>query len=334
MKLPQRVAILGAGGFIGRKLTTSLLNSGCTVKAGVRCPAGLNDMGAVEVVSDFTAAEHFDPLIDSVDVLVHAASANTVASSSGHPAREFDSDLRISLAMIQALERKKHLHIIFLSSGGTVYGNQKGKKPIRETDLPKPQSYHGAAKLAVENFLISWALQNSSPLTIVRPSNIYGPGQSARTGFGVIPALFRCASQSLPFRLRGSLHTVRDFLYIDDFIRLLLFILASGQPKQPVIYNAGRGVGTKLEDLIKTIQYVTDSNITTVKGAPLKGEIEKVELNCELAEERFGWKSNTSLETGLSQSWEYWNSTATKLIELNDNHIFMDRNKDKKKHQE
>ena len=324
MNFPQRVAILGAGGFIGRKLTTSLLNSGCKVKAGVRSSAGLNDMGAVEIVSNFSAAEHFEPLIDSVEVLVHAASANTVASSSGHPAREFDADLRISLAMIQALEQKKNLHIIFLSSGGTVYGNQNGKKPIRETDLPKPQSYHGAAKLAVENFLISWALQNSSFLTIVRPSNIYGPGQSLRAGFGVIPALFRCASQSIPFRLRGSLHTVRDFLYIDDFITLLLLILASGHPKQPLIYNAGSGVGTKLEDLIETIKYVTNSNIIMVEEAPLKGEIEKVELNCKLAEKHFGWKSKTSLERGLSLAWKWWNITANQLIEPNNDDTPMD----------
>jgi len=310
----NHLAILGANGFIGKSLLKNITLTNKRVVLGVRSPINQAQKGVNTLVSDYSNPEHFRALLENTSTLIHCASGTTVSTSSAHPVREFDADLRTGLALIEALQDRSDIHVIFLSSGGTVYGDQGSARLIRETDLPKPKSYHGSAKLSIEYFLRSWATQKSAALTIVRPSNIFGPGQLYRKDFGVVPALFQAITNKQKFILRGAEDTIRDFLYIDDLIDLISRILdAEHHGRQPIICNAGRGSGTALKDLIRTVEEVTQRTVEVDIEPALTGEVSSVVLNNEYALKQFGWSPKIDLKSGLEANWIWWKEQADKL---------------------
>lgn len=311
MRLERRVAVLGAGGFVGQNLVQALSDCDCEVFAGIRTARGLQQPGVHEQVSEYSRPEHFAALLEHAEILIHCASENTVASSSAHPLRELDSELKTSLALIEALQNRKDIHIIYISSGGTVYGQLSSDRPITEDATPFPKSYHGAAKLSVEYFLRTWAIQNSASLSILRPSNIYGPGQHYRPGFGVVPAMFRAVAEQRPFRIRGSLATVRDFLYINDFRDLILQILASAPPAVPLICNAGQGLGTTLGELIQAVERVCQTSLELQTEPALVSEVDKIVLDIQTASNRFGWCPQVDLDRGLTETWHWWQAVCS-----------------------
>jgi UDP-glucose 4-epimerase len=306
MILPRRIAVLGANGFVGTALSHALAERGCIVVAGVRTAAANPSPNVIECVSSYSTPEDFKKFLSHVDVIVHVASANTVASSLSLPHLELDCDLSATAALIEALGDRSDIRLVYFSSGGTVYGRSPHGSLIDEDTPPAPLSYHGASKLSAETFLRVWAVQRNASLTILRPANIYGPGQLARAGFGVIPALFRCASEKLPFRLRGSLSTTRDFLFVDDLVDLVLKILGSSAHAETLVCNAGSGVGTALGELIPAVEKISGNRLEIQKSNALKGEIESIVLDIRTAGRRFGWHPSVGLTEGLERTWDWW----------------------------
>ena len=90
---------------------------------------------------------------------------------------------------MEVLEEFQDTLLVYLSSGGAVYGDTF--EEFNTENLPlKPLSYYGAGKAAVEKFLLAYQSQTGNKILILRPSNLYGPGQNIREGFGIIPAVF------------------------------------------------------------------------------------------------------------------------------------------------
>ncbi len=92
---------------------------------------------------------------------------------------------------------------------------------LEESSSIAPRSYYGAAKCAVEHLFRAYHAQTGHTVLIVRPPNIYGPGQLPKRQFGIVPTLMRCAQDGTEFEIWGDGSTIRDFLYIDDFERFI-----------------------------------------------------------------------------------------------------------------
>src|SRR5690606_17621808 len=97
-------------------------------------------------------------------------------------------------SLIEALEHTAPRRILFASSGGTVYGNPAAV-PVREDAPLRPVSYHGAVKVAAEQLLSVMASHTRHRVTILRPSNLYGPDQPYQGHFGVIRKLLQHARE-------------------------------------------------------------------------------------------------------------------------------------------
>ena len=109
--------------------------------------------------------------------------------------------------------------LIFLSSGGTVYGNQK-IQPIKEDVMALPINHYGNVKLCIENTMRVFNTQMHSKMLIARISNPYGPGQDFNKGVGFIDAAIKKAMLGDVLEIWGNGDTVRDYIYIDDvFLR-------------------------------------------------------------------------------------------------------------------
>lgn len=298
--------VLGAGGFIGRSICEQLAREGKHVVAGTRSPAAYAHPRIVNVVSPFERPEHFRPVLAQSLAVVHAASVSTPASSMAKP--QIDGNLVTTLALLEALQDHADRRLVFLSSGGTLYGDHAG---LASEDSPmRPRSYHGAGKAAAEHFIQAWSAQYAATAVILRPSNVYGPGQISRPGFGLIPTAFRCLQTGEALNVFGAGDSVRDYLYIDDLVDLCELCLQSKLPPQAHVFNASTEVPTSVNLLLQLIEQVTGRFLLRAHQRARPVDVGQVVPDSKAARRAFAWQPRVSLVEGLAEAWRWFQANS------------------------
>lgn len=302
--MSDAILILGAAGFIGRNLSESIARSGSQVIAATRQPTTYEHPGISNAVAPFDMAEHFSPLLARSHAVIHAASSSTPSSSAAQP--QLDGNLRTTLALIEALQDCPDRRLVYLSSGGTLYGDRD--RAAREEDPLRPRSYHGAGKAAAEHFIHAWATQYDGTAVMLRPSNVYGRGQLPRRGFGIIPTAFDCVLRDVPLTIWGNGETVRDYLNISDLVSLCRIALEHDEPVGTHVYNASRDEGVTLNHLLDAIDRTTGRLLRRDYQPARRVDISHIVPDNSVARTVLGWQPTTTLEEGLRGSWQWFNS--------------------------
>ena len=305
--MDDHILVLGAGGFVGRHLVRALAQRGDKVIAVSRRPVDFQLAGVHTLVGELSEPADFMPLVARSSAVVHLASRSTPGSSAGNAMAELQNNLRPTLALLQALQDSPQTNLLYLSSGGSLYA--AADDDAAETAQVLPRSYHGAAKIAAEHFISAWCLQYGSAATIVRPSNIYGPGQIERAGFGIIPTVLGKTMRDEPVTVWGDGTAVRDYLYIDDFVALCRSILAAPMPAGTCTLNAASGIGVSIHELLVAIEAVTGKPLQRNHDANRTVDATRVVMDATLANRHYGWTPTTSLQEGLRQTWDWFNTT-------------------------
>jgi Nucleoside-diphosphate-sugar epimerases len=306
--LRDSILIFGASGFAGSALTLALAERGEKVIAISRRPLNLHMKNVEIITGELSQIDHFLPLLKRSRIAVHTASRSTPGSSAGHPLEELQHNLQPLLAMLQALQCHPQTELLYLSSGGSLYSTDPGEI-ANEGSAVHPRSYHGASKVAAEHFIGAWCSQYGGKATLLRPSNLYGPGQMERTGFGIIPACMGKIRRGETLSVWGNGSTVRDYLYIDDFIKLCVTATDRPMPNGCFPYNAASGLGVSLNTLFDTLESVTGQRLHRDYDASRIVDAPHIVMNADLAEKRYGWSATTSLHEGLEKTWAWFNTT-------------------------
>lgn len=300
------ILLLGANGFIGTALTSALASTGTPLIAVGRSKGHAPSHAITRIDGTFTRPEDFSPWLDRCRAVVHLASASTPGSSAGKPLFELEHNLRPTFALLEAMQAHPQCELLYLSSGGTLYGDA-ATSPATERHVIRPRSYYGAGKAAAEHFITAWTTQHSTRATILRPSNLYGPGQTTRRGFGIIPTAFDALRDSAPLTVWGDGSTVRDYLYIDDFVALCLAILARPMPPGAQVLNAASGDGISLDELFSHIEAVTGLALERRYEHSRAVDVSRIVLDPGRARRHYGWCASTPVAQGLARAWQ-WHS--------------------------
>ena len=306
--MDDHILVLGAGGFVGRHLVRALAQRGDKVIAVSRRPVQFELASVQLIVGELSEPADFMPLVARSRAVVHLASRSTPGTSAGNVMAELQDNLRPTLALLQALQDSPQTDLLYLSSGGSLYATESNDAAA-ETAPILPRSYHGAGKIAAEHFISAWCRQYGSAATIVRPSNIYGPGQTERAGFGIIPTVLGKTTRDEPVTVWGDGSAVRDYLYIDDFVALCRSILAAPMSAGPCTLNAASGIGVSIHDLLLAIEAVTDKPLQRNHDANRTVDATRVVMDAILANRLYGWTATTSLQDGLRHTWNWFNTT-------------------------
>jgi len=299
----RNILLLGGGGFIGTALARRLCENKFTVHILSRhFPARKIEPNMTFHQGSLDDREILERVLPECKTVIHLASSTTPGSSSRQPALEADKNITPTLRFLDILQIYKVFHIIFVSSGGTLYGNPKST-PVDETHPLNPLSFHGAGKVAIETFLRTFSTFPEKSTTIVRPSNVYGPGQPLRSGFGVIRTMLEHVLRGTVMEIWGDGNSIRDFLYLDDMLSALIHLIDFNNDNNT--YNIGSGIGYSLNQLKEIIESVCGKKLCAVYRPSRKTDVKAIVLDSSRLIKKTKWHPTVSLEKGIELTWKW-----------------------------
>lgn len=277
------VLLLGGAGFIGNAVARRLEQE----KIGVHV-VGRHD------------SERLDQVLPRCGTVIHLASATTPSSSAKHPGLE-QGNLALTLQLLELMQVQLETHLIFFSSGGTVYGNPE-HLPVTEDAPIAPLSHHGAGKASQEAFCQAFRAQGHA-VTILRPSNAYGPGQTIKSGFGLVRTMLEHARSGTPLEVWGDGENIRDFIYIDDIVDVTMGLLKL--PQDSGTYNLGSGVGYSVNQVRAIVEAACGRQLQT-SYRPSRGmDVRRVVLDNTRLHALLGWQAAVGLTDGVTRTWNW-----------------------------
>jgi UDP-glucose 4-epimerase len=278
-------AVVGAAGFLGSALVAAAERSGVPVAAYTRATPFLSSDGSP------------DGLLARSRTVFWLASSINPALAESDPAR-VRTDREAFASLLGAVRTlPEPPRVVLLSSGGTVY-DPAHPPPYRESSPTRPRGAYGRAKLELEALLTSSAL----PGVIVRASNVYGPGQPAVSGQGVVGYWLRAAARGDDLVVYGEPETTRDYVYVEDVAAALLAVHRAAAV--PPLLNIGSGDPTSLKELADTVLDVVGDPALRWDQRPARGfDVPHTWLDVTLARTAIGWRPATVLRDGLAAAW-------------------------------
>lgn len=295
--------VLGANGFIGSHLVDKLARRGFKVVAFDRfgTPAQFLPSSEVKIVQgDASSMQDIELAMVGVDYLIHSFSATTPASADHDPYTDISANLINSVRIFEECVSAKLKKIVFISSGGVIYGALSEHRKAKETDQALPVSPYGISKLAIERYLGYFNRKYGIDHITYRLSNPYGPRQVTKNNQGVVPAFIGQILANEEITVVGDGTSSRDYIYIEDAAEMIVDSFAKENMQD--IYNLGSGIQTKLKDLVNEIQSVTGKKARIKNIEAPETFLQKSQLDVSLLTNEFGLSSKTSFRDGIRKT--------------------------------
>ncbi|WP_300493881.1 NAD-dependent epimerase/dehydratase family protein [uncultured Methylophaga sp.] len=300
----MNVLVMGGSGFIGSALVRGLLKQGHHVHVFDRDVRVVNQQFpeiTSAVQADFADVMSLTEAMIDVDVIFHLISTSVPSTSNKNPVHDIESNLVNTVKLLESMRTADVKRIVYLSSGGTVYGNPT-YLPITEKHPTNPTCSYGIVKLAIEKYLQMYAELYELDVTILRPSNPYGPGQTHKGVQGFIGSCINKINSGQPVTIWGDGSVVRDYIYIEDVVSACIKAMSSDK-RGPV--NISTSTGYSLNQLISMIETHLDRSINVIYQQKRNFDIPEVVLDNELAQSLLGWAPKTTIEQGLKLTLQH-----------------------------
>lgn len=312
----SRCCVIGGAGFIGSHLVNELLDSGRIVRVVGRRDLALTSLPEkVEYFQgDIRNREFISEAFKGVDEVVDLAYSSVPKTSYENPLLDITDNLPGSVGLFDIASTLPIKKMVFVSSGGTVYGEPQ-MLPIPETHPTNPISPYGITKLALEKYAQMYHKLKGLPVVCVRPGNPYGEGQKAFVGQGFVPTAIVSILSGKEITVFGESGTVRDYIYVEDVAKGLVAALDSAVAGE--CYNIGSGIGrSNLEIIEQLAVFARHHGVDpVVRHAPLRSfDVTANVLDSSKLHAVSGWKAETRLDQGLKLAWDWFSSEYKKEL--------------------
>jgi len=305
----MKILLLGAAGFIGTNLTIELAKKTedeITLvdrsKAFFK-PIVSMDLKNVHILeADLTVDMDFDSILKDQEVVYHLVSTTVPTTSNQHISQELVSNVIFSANLFEACIRCGVKKVVFVSSGGTVYGKEVDC-PLKEKTATNPISSYGVQKITIEKLLYLYRYMYGLDYRIIRLANPYGPYQRPNGVLGAVTTFTYKALKGDEITVYGDGSVVRDFIYIDDAIRAIMKIV-NGENKHRT-FNLGCGYGRSIKQVLETIEKALGIklNVSYLEGR--KVDVPVNYLDISRYEKYYGALNPISLEDGIRKTADF-----------------------------
>jgi dTDP-glucose 4,6-dehydratase len=313
----MNLLVTGGAGFIGSAFVRLLLsgdnqNPTVTVLDKLTYAGNLDNLAPVAdkpgyrfVQADICDAAAVNDLVTSLqpDAIVHFAAESHVDRSILSPAPVFETNLRGTFTLLEAVRMHKVPRYIHVSTD-EVYGSIEEPHEADENYPLRASSPYSASKAGSDLLALSYFTTFKCPVIVTRASNNYGPYQFPEK---LVPLMISNALEDKPLPIYGDGMQVRDWLYVDDHCRAILAVLNKG--REGAIYNVGGSRSLPNREVVRRILELTgkpESLMITVKDRP--GHDRRYALSSARIERETGWRPEVSFEDGLPRTIEWYQS--------------------------
>ncbi len=303
----MRIVLLGGTGFIGRHFANFCQPDADIVIISRHAPPDVDRLPGVRYEQGDCASQDFlQQVIQPGDHVVYLAYNSVPKTSFDDPLRDIQENLPLAISLLSVLREVPVKRLLYVSSGGTVYGPTEADVPIAEDHPTHPISPYGITKLAVEKYCRMYARLFGIPVVIARPSNPYGSGQVPYRGQGFIATAVAKILMGEEIPVFGKNGTVRDYLYIEDLCAAMKMLLDC-EPAPGAIFNIGSGIGMNNLQVLQAVARSAGCLMSDVKLNFLPARQFDVAYNVLDSRrlEALGWRRATTLEQGLPTTIEW-----------------------------
>lgn len=305
----MRIAITGATGLIGCAAQKALMQAGGhELTLLYRNTPPDTDTQATWIKGDLSDMAVCEALVQGQEVIMHLAHEGTPLMRGNDLVADAVVNLLPSLRLLQAIENSGNRpHIIYISSGGAVYGTTIDHHPAKEEDPCTPSLIYGIQKLTIEHYLRAAAEKGIVRATILRVSNAYGALLPPLRMQGLIGTSVARATMGLPLRLFGNPENIRDYVHIADVAQALLLALQHPHPCD--IINIGSGKKTSVIEILNLIRKISGSDhpIQSEKLPEHQTLPDCCLLDVAKAAKKLGWRAHLHLEEGIGNMFSNHN---------------------------
>jgi UDP-glucose 4-epimerase len=310
-------------GFIGSHLSRLLLKEGYRVRIFDKLYGSRHLIADIEekVEIEEGDAERSEDILRSlrdIDIAIDLIHTTVPGASMQDPAYDVQTNVAAHASWLSQLHKTNLSRIIYVSSGGTVYGIPQ-KNPIGEDHPTEPISSYGITKLAIEKYIAMYANIQGIDFRICRPANVYGQGQHLHIGQGAIGVFLEQCLKKQPIEIWGDGTVSRDYIYVDDMVQAMVRLITHQGVNK--IFNISSGIGYSLNNIIGIIR---DDLQIPVKVNYVRSRKFDVPINI-LDSSRFkretGWKPQIDMVAGMLRVYDYLRQSLTKPSFLSDTSI-------------
>ncbi len=300
----MKCLVLGGGGFLGSHLSDKLLEVGYSIRIFERpnlkkyreflCSEKIE-----WIEGDFANEDDLAQAVSGCDLIFHLISTTLPKSSNDNPVYDVETNLVGTLKLLSCASRAKVKKIIFLSSGGTIYGIPQ-TIPLCESHPNNPICSYGITKLAIEKYLHLYNSLNGIEYCILRLSNPFGERQKPSGAQGAVAVFLDKALKGEMIEVWGNGSVVRDYIYVQDAVSAMIKAIEyTGNNR---IFNIGSGKGQSLNDIIDAIENLLGYKIkrTYSQGRPLDVQVNVLDIEC--ARHFLQWTPQKSFQQGLKHT--------------------------------
>lgn len=299
----RRCVVFGGGGFLGTNLCRSLVDKVEVLKAFGRRQSFPDAMKKIEwIPGDFTDSSTVAAAVAGCDTVFHLVTASTPASSNVDKIEDLQANVVSTLHLLEACREERVRRVVFVSSGGTVYGIPS-IVPTPENASLDPITAYGISKLATEKYLALYEHLYGIDFRILRVANPYGPFQTSIRNQGVIAAFLHRALEGKPIELWGDGSVTRDYIYVDDVVDALE--AAAVHTGHERVFNIGSGEGRSLLEIVDVIQKQLNVELDIRHFEARKADVPCSILDISRAEKDLHWKPKTPFLEGVARTIEW-----------------------------
>jgi len=302
--MAKKVLVTGGAGFIGSHVVDRLVDEGYDVRVLDNLSTGKLEnihghlsSGKVELVKgDIRDASFVTESLDGVSKVIHMAALVSVPLSIENPDLTFNINLLGTLNLLRSSITKHINRFVFISSCA-VCGDPE-VLPVTEQTPTNPISPYAESKLVGERYCLGFSDRQLLSSVVLRFFNVYGPRQGMNDYSGVITRFIDRCEQKLPLTIYGDGSQTRDFVNVKDVAAAVVASIKNSDAQGQVI-NIGSGKATTINELAKTIIYLTGVDSTISYEPSRAGDIKDSYADISKAKELLSYEPEVSLRDGL-----------------------------------
>ena len=304
MNKNTKIYIAGHKGMVGSAIWRTLSDKGFTNLIGASSKE--LDLRNQQEVRDFIKKENPEVIIDA------AARVGGILANNDYPYQFIMENMQIQNNLIDSALQNDVDKFIFLGSS-CIYP-KLAPQPLKEeyllTDTLEPTNeWYAIAKITGVKTCQAIRKQFGKDYVSLMPTNLYGTYDNFDLNTShVLPAMIRKFHEAkennhASVTLWGSGLPMREFLFVDDMAKAVVFALENKLPDY--LYNVGTGEDLTIKELAQTIQKIVGhkGEIIWDSGKP-DGTPRKLMDVSKMHE--LGWKHQVELKDGIQQTYNWF----------------------------